>query len=70
MGRGFDFVRVDLYEPAGTPLFGEMSFYPGSGLDRFDPPELDTLMGSLWLAARGDVREVRPIKRRSLVAAG
>ena len=52
LGRGFDFVRVDFYQPQGQPLFGEMSFYPGSGLDPFDPPELDTVMGELWLEAR------------------
>lgn len=46
-----DFVRVDLYEVGGRPRFGEMTFYPGSGLDPFDPPELDLVMGAKWLAA-------------------
>lgn len=49
LGRGFDFVRVDFYEIGGQPLFGEMTFYPGSGLDRFDPIALDTMMGRAWL---------------------
>lgn len=49
LSRGFDFVRVDLYDAGGRPRFGEMTFYPGSGLDRFDPPELDRVMGALWL---------------------
>ena len=49
LGRDFDFVRVDLYEVAGQPLFGEMTFYPGSGLDRFDPVSLDATMGHEWL---------------------
>lgn len=48
LGAGFDFVRVDLYEDRAQPLFGEMTFYPGSGLDRFDPPELDLALGALW----------------------
>ncbi|HCB74662.1 MAG TPA: hypothetical protein DEP91_00545, partial [Sphingomonas bacterium] len=52
LGAGFDFVRVDLYDIAGTPRFGELTFYPGSGLDRFDPPSLDRLLGRLWL---GDI---------------
>lgn len=52
LGAEFDFVRVDLYEVEGRPRFGEMSFYPGSGLDPFDPPELDLAMGRLWLAAK------------------
>lgn len=53
MARGFDFARVDLYQPAAQPLFGEISFYPGSGLDRFDPPGLDAELGALWLQAGG-----------------
>ncbi len=51
LGRGFDFVRVDLYEVEGRPLFGEMTFYPGSGLDRFTPREYDRLFGEYWLEA-------------------
>lgn len=54
MAQGFDFARVDLYQPAAQPLFGEISFYPGSGLDRFDPPWLDRELGGLWLRAGGD----------------
>ena len=53
MARGFDFARVDLYQPASQPLFGEISFYPGSGLDPFDPPTLDAELGDLWLRAGG-----------------
>jgi hypothetical protein len=52
LGQGFDFVRVDFYEIAGEPRFGEMTFYPGSGLDPFDPPELDLMLGRLWAGAR------------------
>lgn len=52
LGRGLDFVRVDLYEIDGRPLFGEMTFYPGSGLDPFDPVSLDALMGAHWLRAK------------------
>lgn len=48
LGRPFDFVRVDLYEVQGKPLFGEMTFYPGSGLDRFDPVSLDVVIGAHW----------------------
>ncbi len=49
LARGFDFVRVDFYDIGATPRFGEMTFYPGSGLDPFDPPELDEALGRLWL---------------------
>jgi hypothetical protein len=51
LGRGFTFVRVDLYDGVKGPLFGEMTFYPGSGLDRFDPIPLDARMGSDWRLA-------------------
>lgn len=56
LGRGFDFVRVDLYEVADRPLFGELSFYPGSGLDRFRPNAFDALFGDYWLEARRRAR--------------
>ncbi len=51
LGQQFDFVRIDFYEVDGAPLFGEMTFYPGSGLDPFDPISLDTEMGALWRQA-------------------
>jgi hypothetical protein len=51
LARGFHFVRIDFYQPDIQPLLGEMTFYPGSGLDRFDPPSLDSEMGQLWLDA-------------------
>ena len=53
LGTGFDFVRVDLYEIDGRPLFGEITFYPGSGLDKFAPVSLDAELGKLWLDAGG-----------------
>jgi hypothetical protein len=53
LGAGFDFVRNDFYEIEGKPLFGEMTFYPGSGLDKFNPVSLDTVLGQHWLNAGG-----------------
>ena len=47
-----DFVRVDFYEVDGRPLFGEMTFYPGSGLDRFRPAYFDVMFGERWTEAR------------------
>jgi hypothetical protein len=52
LARGFEFARVDFYQPERQPLFGEITFYPGSGLDPFDPPELDFELGRLWLAEK------------------
>ncbi len=51
MAIGFSFVRVDFYEIAGRPLFGEFCFYPGSGLDPFAADWIDFEFGSLWRKA-------------------
>ena len=48
LGEGFSFVRVDFYEIKGHPLFGEMTFSPGSGLWTFDPIEWDYRFGEFW----------------------
>lgn len=42
------FVRVDFYEVEGRCYFGEMTFYPGSGYEKFEPNEWDTILGN-WL---------------------
>ncbi len=56
LGAAFDFVRVDLYEVDGEVWFGELTPYPGGGLDRFDPA-LDVVLGSYWrLPPRSAVR--------------
>jgi hypothetical protein len=47
LGREFDFIRVDLYDVDGVVWFGELTPYPGGGLDPFDPG-LDLLLGSWW----------------------
>ena len=52
LGAEFDFVRIDFYEVAGRPLFGEMTFYPGSGLYPLDPDGLDARWGECWRRAR------------------
>ncbi|MEO7177421.1 MAG: ATP-grasp fold amidoligase family protein, partial [Allosphingosinicella sp.] len=53
LGAEFDFVRADFYEVEGQPLFGELTFYPGSGLEPVHPPELNEAMGAWWSDARG-----------------
>ena len=42
------FLRVDLYEVNEKVYFGEMTFYPASGLGRFTPEDWDHKMGE-WL---------------------
>lgn len=43
----FPFVRVDFYEVERKIIFGEMTFYPKSGLPDFTPPEYDQILGSI-----------------------
>jgi hypothetical protein len=42
------FVRVDLYEISGRVYCGELTLYPGSGLEAFQPEEWDYTLGE-WL---------------------
>lgn len=47
LAEGFPFVRVDFYEIDGRPRFGEVTFYPSSGLLRL-PDEVDLKYGAMW----------------------
>lgn len=42
------FVRVDFYETNEHIYFGELTLYPGSGLEEFTPESFDTLLGN-WI---------------------
>lgn len=49
LGKGFDFVRVDLYAPNDERVvFGEMTFAPASGRKAFVPRRFDWELGSYW----------------------
>lgn len=48
LGRGIDFVRVDLYDTDEKFFFGEFTITPGNGMDRFEPLEYDEYFGKLW----------------------
>ena len=48
LSEGIPFVRVDFYDVNDRVYFGEMTFYPGSGLEEFDPEKWDYVLGS-WL---------------------
>lgn len=47
LSEGFPFIRIDFYEIQGKVLFGEMTFFPTSGLGGFDPEKWDEKLGSL-----------------------
>lgn len=42
------FVRVDFYEIKGKVYFGELTFYPASGMEGFSPEQWDTTLGE-WI---------------------
>lgn len=45
LAKDIDFVRVDFYEIESEIYFGEMTFYPGSGLEPFRPEKWDDILG-------------------------
>jgi len=49
LSQGIPFVRVDLYNIYGRILFGELTFYPSSGLAHFSPPEWDRKLGDMLI---------------------
>ncbi len=48
LSKGFQYVRVDLYEHDDRVYFGEMTFTPASGMMKFEPDEWDYRLGQLW----------------------
>lgn len=48
LSKGIKFVRVDFYEVKGQIYFGELTFFPGSGLEEFTPDKWDDILGS-WI---------------------
>ena len=48
LSKGFDHVRVDLYDIDGKVYFGEMTFTNGNGFEPITPKEWDKKLGDLW----------------------
>ncbi|HGN2081503.1 TPA: ATP-grasp fold amidoligase family protein [Providencia stuartii] len=48
LSHGFDYVRVDLYLINDQIFFGEMTFTPGSGFEKFTPSIADEIYGEMW----------------------
>lgn len=48
LSRGIPFLRVDFYNINGMIFFGELTFFPASGIGKFTPEEWDNTLGS-WL---------------------
>lgn len=49
LSQQHNFVRVDLYQTAAGVYFGEMTFFPESGLGVFHPPAFDADVCQRWL---------------------
>ncbi|MBR6831854.1 MAG: hypothetical protein IKM81_00420 [Fibrobacter sp.] len=47
IAKKFRFLRVDFYEHKNRLYIGELTFYPGAGFEKFDPPEWDEEFGKL-----------------------
>ena len=48
LANGIPFVRVDFYEVREKIYFGELTFFPGSGMEAFQPEEWDYKFGE-WI---------------------
>lgn len=48
LGKGLDFVRVDLLNTEHGIVFSEMTHYPVSGKCKFTPQSFDEELGSFW----------------------
>ena len=48
MGKGFDFIRVDLYDTPDKIYFGELTPTPGAGMTPFGSRKIDLCLGRLW----------------------
>lgn len=49
LSKGLDFVRVDMYIVENCVLFGELTFFPASGMGRFKPDEWNEKLGKLLI---------------------
>ena len=47
LSKVFPFVRVDFYDLENKIYFGEMTFYPGNGVGKFEPVEYDYKLGEM-----------------------
>lgn len=47
LAQDFPFVRVDFYNIGKQIYFGEMTFYPGNGMESFTPREYDYIFGKM-----------------------
>lgn len=47
LAQGLPFSRIDFYNNEGNIYFGEITFFPNSGMGKFNPEEADDKLGAL-----------------------
>lgn len=47
LSANLPFVRIDLYYVDGRIYFGEYTFFPGNGIEEFNPEEWDLRLGKM-----------------------
>lgn len=52
LAEGIPFVRIDFYQINGRVYFGEITFFPGAGLEEFTPDKWDYILGD-WIKLEG-----------------
>ena len=48
LSQNCPFQRCDFYSVRGQVYFGELTFFPAGGLEKFDPDDFDYLLGE-WI---------------------
>lgn len=48
LSHDFPFVRVDFFDTDEKLYLAELTFYPGGGFAKYDPPEFDMYMGNMF----------------------
>lgn len=48
LSKNIPFLRVDFYEVDGKLYFGELTFFPATGMEKFSPEEYDLVLGE-WI---------------------
>lgn len=57
LSKGISYLRVDFYCTGGKLKFGELTFFPGSGFERFVPDSFDEEIGS-WIKLPTEILKV------------
>lgn len=56
LSKDFPHARVDFYESNNEVIFGEITFYDGSGYMKYDPDSFDYIIGKEWIVGDSNDR--------------